>query len=118
MAAPCPVKIGLEKMAAECGGLYFWQTIVLLWGHWHPYFGFLVTSPLGFKARVGSALFALSGGVHYTFPEIHFWCYMCRPLGGGLYFMFLGPPSLQSVWIRYWLELCTFVTHLSIYRTF
>ena len=24
----------------------------------------------GFKARVGSALFTLSGGVHYTFPEI------------------------------------------------
>ena len=37
---------------------YFWRTIVLLWGHWHPYFGFLVMSPLGFKARVGSALFA------------------------------------------------------------
>ena len=42
---------------------------------------FLVTSPLGFNARVGSALFALSGGVHYMFPEIHFWCYTCRPLG-------------------------------------
>ena len=26
------------------------------WGHWYPYFGFLVTSPMGFKARVGSAL--------------------------------------------------------------
>ena len=36
-----------------------------------PCFGFLVTSPLGFKARVGSALFALSGGVCYTFLEIH-----------------------------------------------
>ena len=32
---------------------------VLFWGHWYPCFGFLVTSPLGFKARVGSALFAL-----------------------------------------------------------
>ena len=29
------------------------------WGHWYPCFGFLVTSPLGFKARVGSALFAM-----------------------------------------------------------
>ena len=29
------------------------------WGHWYPCFGFLVTSPLGFKARVGSALFAI-----------------------------------------------------------
>ena len=28
------------------------------WGHWYPCFGFLVMSPLGFKARVGSALFA------------------------------------------------------------
>ena len=31
-------------------------------GHWYPCFGFLVTSPLGFKARVGSALFASCGG--------------------------------------------------------
>ena len=29
------------------------------WGHWYPCFGFLVTSPLGFKARVGSALFTI-----------------------------------------------------------
>ena len=35
-------------------------------GHWYPCFGLLVTSPLGFKARVGSALFELSGGVHVT----------------------------------------------------
>ena len=34
-----------------------------LWGHWYPCFGLLVTSPLGFKARVGSALFTLGGGV-------------------------------------------------------
>ena len=26
-------------------------------GYWYRCFGFLVTSPLGFKARVGSALF-------------------------------------------------------------
>ena len=37
-----------------------------LWGHWYPSFGLLVTSPLGFKARVGSALFALGGGVRVT----------------------------------------------------
>ena len=30
--------------------------------HWYPCFGFLVTSLLGFKARVGSALFAFCGG--------------------------------------------------------
>ena len=35
-----------------------------LWGHWYPHFGLLVTSPLGFKARVGSALFEISGGIH------------------------------------------------------
>ena len=34
----------------------------LFWGHWYPCFGFLVTSSLGFKARVGSALFAFCGG--------------------------------------------------------
>ena len=39
--------------------LNFWRTHVLFWGHWYPCFGFLVTSPLGFKARVGSALFAI-----------------------------------------------------------
>ena len=40
------------------------------WGHWYPCFGFLVTSPLGFKARVGSALFALRRRMYCTFPEI------------------------------------------------
>ena len=33
-------------------------------GHWYPCFGLLVTPSLGFKARVGSALFALGGGVY------------------------------------------------------
>ena len=36
------------------------DTHVLFGGHWYPCFGFLVTSPLGFKARVGSALFAFA----------------------------------------------------------
>ena len=31
-------------------------------GHWYPCFGFLVTCPLGFKARVGSALITFCGG--------------------------------------------------------
>ena len=39
----------------------------------------VVTSLLGFKARVGSALFTLSRGIHYTFPEVHLWCYMLLP---------------------------------------
>ena len=38
------------------------DTHVLFLGHWYPCFGFLVMSPLGFKARVGSALFAFCGG--------------------------------------------------------
>ena len=53
------------------------------WGHWYPCFGFLVTSPLGFKARVGSALFAfLRGQMLCIFPKIHLWCYTCQPFGG------------------------------------
>ena len=31
-----------------------------LLGHWYPCFGLLVTSPLGFKARVGSLIHALA----------------------------------------------------------
>ena len=30
----------------------------VLWGHWYPNFGFLVTSPLGSKTRVGSLIHA------------------------------------------------------------
>ena len=37
------------------------------WGHWYPCFGFLVTSPLGFKARVGSALFAIFAEVNVMY---------------------------------------------------
>ena len=41
----------------------FWWTHVLLWGHWYPCFGLLVTSPLGFKAE-WAALFALIRAIH------------------------------------------------------
>ena len=37
------------------------QTLIHYWvlcGHWYPCFEFLVTSPLGFKARVGSFICA------------------------------------------------------------
>ena len=30
----------------------FWGTSVLLWGHWYPWFGFLVKCAVGFKARM------------------------------------------------------------------
>ena len=41
------------------------------WGHWYTCFRFLVTSPLGFKARVGSALFAIfaEANVMYIPPD-------------------------------------------------
>ena len=45
---------------------HFWRTWVLLWAYWYPCFGLLVMSPLGFKARVGSALLALGRGVCVT----------------------------------------------------
>ena len=59
------------------GGTCFLKYLVgtcPFWGHWYTCFGFLVTSPLGSKARVGSALFA--------FLQKHLWCYMYRPLCG------------------------------------
>ena len=59
---------------------------VLFWGHWYPCFGFLVTSPLGFKARVGSALFA--------FHEIHFWSYMLPT-------WFISPQDKGPFWFSY-----------------
>ena len=44
-----------------------------LWGHWYPCFGLLVTSPLGFKARVGSLFrtslgrgICVTGSLRYT----------------------------------------------------
>ena len=40
-----------------------WWTHVLLWGHWYPCFGLLVTSPLGSKVRVGSLI--------HTWQRIH-----------------------------------------------
>ena len=48
--------------------IFFGRQESFLWGHWYPYFGLLVTSPLGFKARVGSALFKLSGGIPLHIP--------------------------------------------------
>ena len=54
-----------------------------LWGHWYPYFGLLVMSSLGFKARVGSALFKFSGGVRIMLhvPWDSPLGDTCRPLG-------------------------------------
>ena len=52
-----------------------------LWGHWYPCFGLLVTSPLGFKARVDPLLVCFLACVQWI-PEIHLWCDTCWPLGG------------------------------------
>ena len=46
--------------------LSFWRTHVLLGGHWYPCFGFLVTSPLGFKARVGFLIRIAEANVMYV----------------------------------------------------
>ena len=45
-------------VTGKFNGIFFLNvladTCVLFWPHWYLYFGFLVTSPLGFKARAGS----------------------------------------------------------------
>ena len=45
--------------------LSFWRTHVLFGGHWYPFFGFLVTCPLGFKARVGCLIRIAEANVMY-----------------------------------------------------
>ena len=46
------------------------------WGHWYPCFGLLMTSPLGFKARVDLSLACFVACVSWI-PEIHLWCNTC-----------------------------------------
>ena len=50
-----------------------------LWDHWYPCFGLLVTSALGFKARVDIA--CTFSCLHVT-HQIHLWCDTCQPLDG------------------------------------
>ena len=50
-------------------------------GHWYPCFGLLVTSPLRSKARVGSALFALGGGIRVR--------HSLRFISGATHFIFI-----------------------------
>ena len=42
-------------------------------GHWYPCFGLLVTSPLGFKARVNFSLACFLTCVQWI-SQIHLWC--------------------------------------------
>ena len=60
--------------------LSFYQSF--LWGHWYPCFGLLVTSPPGFKAKVGSVIHTWWRCMHCTISEIYLWCNTCWPLGG------------------------------------
>ena len=57
-----------------------WWTHVLLWGHWYPCFGLMVTSSLDFKARVGRIICTWWSCMWCIFPEIHLWCHTCPPL--------------------------------------
>ena len=52
----------------------FCCTQVHFWGHWYPCFGLLVTSHLGFKARVGSLIHAWQRHTWCILPEINLWC--------------------------------------------
>ena len=55
------------------------EDIILLWGHWYPFFGFLVTFTLGFKARMGPSL-ACSMTSMWCILQIHLWCEISWPL--------------------------------------
>ena len=70
--------------------LNFCWTHVHLWGHWYPCFGLQVTYPLGFKARVGSALLALGGGICML------WKHMCVSAEVGCRDLNRWPPAQQS----------------------
>ena len=71
------VQIGVRKLenVTVSNSLYFILFIFLentspfLWGHWNPCFGFLVMSPLGFKARVGSLIHLINKKAKFT----HHW---------------------------------------------
>ena len=62
-------------------GENLWWTHVLLWGHWYPCYGLMVTSSLSFKARVGSFVHIWWMLTLSIFPKICFWCNTCWPLG-------------------------------------
>ena len=50
-----------------------------LWGHWYPCFTLLVTSALGFKARVDPSLVCF---LAQRIPQIHLWCHTCQLYSG------------------------------------
>ena len=56
---------------------FFLEDISTFVGPLIPCFGLLVTSPLGFKARVGSLIRTWWRHTCYMFPKIHLWCDTC-----------------------------------------
>ena len=71
--APCILLNGLQKLRlteslvnTSPRALIFFLIFPFCGATDTPCFGLLVTSPLGFRARVGSSLFALGGGVRVS----------------------------------------------------
>ena len=56
-----------SKFLAIYFSLFFWRTQVFLWSHWYSYFGLLVMSPLGFKAKVCILIHTWQRYTWYTF---------------------------------------------------
>ena len=53
-----------------------------MWGQRYPCFGLLVTSTLGYKAKMGNLICSWWRYTRYPFPEIHLCCNTCWPFGG------------------------------------
>ena len=69
-------RISLRKTVLQYCFIIFEGQQSFLWGHWYPYFGLLVTSTLGFKARVVLSLAWLIACMQWI-PQIHLWCNTC-----------------------------------------
>ena len=69
LALPCFNLLGNWKTKMGKFKLKF-NTHVLFWLHWYPCFGFLVTCPLGFKARVGCLIHIAKANVHPQDPPL------------------------------------------------
>ena len=67
--------------------IFFYMTSVLLWGHWYPCFGLLVTSALAF--RVGSLIrtWPSQGGS----PRLHAW----SPARNGILYLLSESPAVD-----------------------
>ena len=77
---PPPLPITVGSANARSFKKNFGEDVSPFCGTTKTFFGFLVTLPLGFKARVCSLIHALWRHMCYTFPEIHLWCNTCQPV--------------------------------------